>query len=762
MHLVDRQVKEWRDDFVVLARDLLKIKDKSGRLIPFILNEAQTYVHRNLENQLADIGLVRSIILKGRQQGLCYTPDMRVLTSDYRWVAIGDVFVGDRLMAVDEDTGLTMTESGRKSERRIRNAIVEAKHTFCHDVYEIELSSGTKLKATGEHRHLCKKRGGDDTQWREVLNTEEGDFIRSAFYKPDDHSLDYEDGWFAGMLDGEGTFAATPAIRIGVCQVDGPVLRRMKKYLDNAGIRYYELIDDRKSGESSKLGNKPVHCLRIDRMTDVAKLITRTRPSRFVSRELFVGKKLPKSCEGFEAWQKVLSIKKIGKREVVDIQTSEKTYICEGIVSHNSTYVSGRFFGKTALQAGKQAFILTHEQAATDNLFGMTQRYLENYPEPLKPELGASNAKEMVFSGLGSGYRVATAGNKAAGRSATAQYMHASEVAYWPNAKGHMSGIVQTIPMEPGTEIIVESTANGIGNVFHDLWNSYSWQSIFVPWFWQREYRIDSIRGVRLSDEDRAYGEIYELDEQQIAWRRYKINEMGDDRLFMREYPSTPAEAFSVSDDQSLIDSGIVAAARKSKAQPHGAKILGVDPARFGDDRTAVVIRQGRCAEIVELIGKQDTMEVAGAVVKSMQKYSPQAVFVDMTGLGAGVVDRLRELGHANIVHGIGFGAKPIDQQKYVNKRAEMWGLMAKWLNEPPVQIPDDDEMEIDLCGLHYSYDSLGRLKLERKEDAKKRGLKSPDVGDALALTFAMPVGESEIFPITQQIRKPAVSGMGY
>lgn len=436
-----------------------------------------------------------------------------------------------------------------------------------------------------------------------------------------------------------------------------------------------------------------------------------------------------------------------------------RAIILKGRQQGASTYVSGRYFHKVVLNPGKRAFILTHEQAATDNLFDMTQRYLENYPPALRPALGASNTKELLFDLLDSGYKVATAGNKGAGRSATAQLLHGSEVAYWPSAQEHLSGIMQIIPMEPGTEIILESTANGIGNVFHDLWNSGAWKQIFVPWFWQHEYRIYD-ESIQLSEDDREYGQIYGLDDHQLAWRRHKISEMADEKLFMREYPATPAEAFSVSDDQSLIDGRFVIKARKSEASASGAKILGVDPARFGNDRTVIMIRQGRCAEVVNSTKNKDNMEVAGMVLAAIKKYSPKAVFIDMGGLGVGVLDRLRELGFGNIVHGVNFGGKPIDKTKYYNKRAEMWGLMKEWLYDQPVQIPDDDDLEIDLCGLHYSYDSMSRLKLESKEDAKKRGIKSPDIGDALALTFAMPVREDAQFINNDSVWKTTVPGM--
>ncbi len=753
----------WIDNFPEFSYRCLKVKNKAGEIVPFRMNEAQEYVHKRLEEQRSKMGMVRAVILKGRQQGCCYTPDMRVMTSDYRWVRIGDVSVGDRLISVDEDIGV----SGKRTERRIRTSIVEAKVTFTHDVYEVLLHDGTKLLVTGEHRHLCKKRGGDNAEWRTVSNTKVGDFIRAAFYKPESDSPSFEDGWFGGLLDGEGSFGASPQVRIGVSQVDGAVLNRAKKYLSDVGIKHYELIDNRMAGESSK----PVHCLRIDRLTDVVRLLVRTRPSRFVNRELLIGKKLPKTCEGFDAWLKVVSITHVGKREVVDIQTSEQTFICEGIVSHNSTYVEGRFFQRTATNFGINAFILTHEQQATDNLFGMTQRYYENYPLALRPSLQASNAKELEFGKLDSSFRVATAGNKGAGRSATAQLFHGSEVAYWPSASSHLAGIMQTVPLEPGTEIIFESTADGVGNVFHQLWEKGEagiggWQSIFVPWFWQMEYRTT---GIELSEEDLEYGEIYKLDKEQLMWRRYKIGELGGDvKLFEREYPSSPAEAFSVSDESSLITSMIVKRARKCKVDKdrNAPMILGVDPARFGEDSTTIYGRCGRLSDKVDKVRGKDTMEVAGRVIVAIGKFNPDAVFIDVGGIGAGVYDRLKELGYS-VVMPVNFGGEPLDKTKYVNKRAEMWDLMKLWLAEPPAEIPDDSVLETDLCSLRYDYDSKGRLKLESKDDAKKRGIKSPDDGDGLALTFAMPVQKRQAVDVpyahgagSVQFR-PTVRGMG-
>lgn len=180
--------------------------------------------------------------------------------------------------------------------------------------------------------------------------------------------------------------------------------------------------------------------------------------------------------------------------------------------------------------------------------------------------------------------------------------------------------------------------------------------------------------------------------------------------------------------------------ARKCEVEKYGPLILGVDPARFGDDRTSVIFRQGRVAFGLASYTKKDTMEVTGIVHSLIETHKPLKVFVDVGGLGAGIVDRLNELGHKDVVIAVNAGSKSLDEKKYSNKRAEMWGKCANWLEDIPVQIPDVDSLHADLCGIRYSFDSNSRLVMERKEDMKKRGVRSSDEADALCLTFALPV----------------------
>jgi phage terminase large subunit len=132
-----------------------------------------------------------------------------------------------------------------------------------------------------------------------------------------------------------------------------------------------------------------------------------------------------------------------------------------------------------------------------------------------------------------------------------------------------------------------------------------------------------------------------------------------------------------------------------------------------------------------------DTMQVAGRLAIAVERWGPDAVFVDQGGIGAGVIDRMRQLGHAVI--GVDFGGKPTDP-RFENKRAEMYWGMSAWVRDGGC-LPDMKEYSLELPATTFTYaNARGKLQLESKDDLRKRGLPSPDVADSLALTFAHPV----------------------
>jgi len=199
----------------------------------------------------------------------------------------------------------------------------------------------------------------------------------------------------------------------------------------------------------------------------------------------------------------------------------------------------------------------------------------------------------------------------------------------------------------------------------------------------------------------------------------------------------------------------------------HGAPlVLGVDVARFGDDATVLFPRQGRDAQSLAPITyrKLDTVQVANKVAEWCEQYNPTAVFVDGGGVGGGVVDLLKSMGYQ--IFEVNGGEKADSSGEYLNKRAEMWDRMKKWLSIGCIWKDTHKgsgskvcTLETDLLAPNYDFDLQHRLKLERKDQMKKRGAASPDQADALALTFAKNIGRSDS-RIRKRRRNRKASGM--
>jgi hypothetical protein len=197
----------------------------------------------------------------------------------------------------------------------------------------------------------------------------------------------------------------------------------------------------------------------------------------------------------------------------------------------------------------------------------------------------------------------------------------------------------------------------------------------------------------------------------------------------------------NASDDQfigaSVVDEAMRRAPHKDPSAP---VVIGVDPARFGSDSTVIVVRQGRDVTAIKRYKGDDTMTVVGHVIEAIETYKPALVVIDEGGLGAGIVDRLKEQRYK--IKGVNFGNKSKNPLMWGNKRAEMWGEMRTWLKD--ASIPLDRYLKNDLTGLMMKPDSKGTIFLESKKDMKARGLASPDAADAIAVTFAFPVAHRE------------------
>jgi hypothetical protein len=251
-----------------------------------------------------------------------------------------------------------------------------------------------------------------------------------------------------------------------------------------------------------------------------------------------------------------------------------------------STYCEAKIFHNTANNPFKNAMIIAHEDKATQNLFAMSKLFYEELPAALRPMKKYSNESALTFEnptnndeekynnpGLRSKITVATAKNVDTGRSATIHALHCSEVAFWDNPETLMTGLLQCVPDNPNTMIFIESTANGVGGYFYDMWKKAErgendFLPIFLGWHENPEYSrkfssyaekkafIDAVmttsideKGNVIKTEERILKETFGLTWEQLNWRKWCIanNLNGDIEKFRQEYPATPDEAFIAS-----------------------------------------------------------------------------------------------------------------------------------------------------------------------------------------------------------------------
>lgn len=228
-----------------------------------------------------------------------------------------------------------------------------------------------------------------------------------------------------------------------------------------------------------------------------------------------------------------------------------------------STLSEALIFHRTATKENVNSMIIAHKEDATTNLFNMSKLFYENLPPILQPMRKASNSKELIFenptrdlmekvknAGLRSKIKCATAGGEGVGRSDTLSNLHASEFAFWTgDKKSTLNGLMQSVPPLAGTMVVIESTANGFDE-FKNMWDrAVAGKSDFIPvffaWYELKDYRRE-YNGFELTAEEQQIKDAYKLDNNQIAWRRWCIenNCGGDIDLFKQEYPATPDEAF--------------------------------------------------------------------------------------------------------------------------------------------------------------------------------------------------------------------------
>jgi hypothetical protein len=280
-----------------------------------------------------------------------------------------------------------------------------------------------------------------------------------------------------------------------------------------------------------------------------------------------------------------------------------------------STYVAARFYRRATLYKNQNCVVIADLKKRGAVLFNIYETYYRYMPDGYRPaKRYSSKQAQLVFDtidgrgGLNSKITVETARDTSSGRGSTISCLHASEVAFWENAGDLWHGLVNAIP-DQGSEIVIESTANGVGNFFHQMWQDAEaglsgYLAIFLPWWIHEEYQAELPAGMHdhmlatLSDwERKAYtvglewdGGVHRLTLEQLLWRRNKIRGdfRGDERLFRQEYPSNPREAFLVSGNLFFNEESLLR--YEESAYP---PLMRADMIRRGDTITPMRTAQG-------------------------------------------------------------------------------------------------------------------------------------------------------------------------
>lgn len=266
-----------------------------------------------------------------------------------------------------------------------------------------------------------------------------------------------------------------------------------------------------------------------------------------------------------------------------------------------------------------------------------------------------------------------------------------------------------------------------------DIWNKMTISCFDTPNF--KEY--DTIQKIKDStEEQRLKAVVYPtLITPQWVWER--LQEWGEDSpLFqarcLGEFPTESTDT--------LIALKYAEQALRKENPADGNWFIGLDPARFGEDRTAFVIRKGDDVKLIDWYQKEDTMQTVGRAIHYLQEYPEAKMKIDPIGIGAGVVDRLKETEYSERIEGINVAEKAESdgEMKYINIRAKLyWRLRQKFMNNE-IKLVDKGTIVSDLTNLKYRFRSSdGAIQIESKEELKKRGLRSPDLADALALSYA-------------------------
>lgn len=316
-----------------------------------------------------------------------------------------------------------------------------------------------------------------------------------------------------------------------------------------------------------------------------------------------------------------------------------------------STYVEARFFYWINVLANRYACIVSADADASDKVFSMSKLFQTHLPVGLRRDTEFSSKREIKYAEPHrSQFLVQTAGKGVLGRGGLTHYIHATEFAFWDDAKTQLGGAAQEVPDKEGTEIIIESTANGMGNAYHDMYEQavFDWRTtrdlnnyipIFLPWFTYPEYRKPLSENFSLDENEELTARQFDLTAEQMCWRRWAIKNkcQGDDGLFRQEYPATYQEAFQASGNPVFTHDVISWQAARLTKEPALVILTGKDY----DIKPEPVDRSFNCWQVKEM-PRENGQYVIGIDTMEGRQSDPLDEKSKLDYHGVSIYDRLK------------------------------------------------------------------------------------------------------------------------
>lgn len=354
-----------------------------------------------------------------------------------------------------------------------------------------------------------------------------------------------------------------------------------------------------------------------------------------------------------------------------------------------STLILAWFFVKCILIDNTRAVVIAHDQETTKKLFRRVRFFAKTFKIP--PRLDKESEREYSFPDTNSYFYIGTAGSRVFGRGDNLTDVHCSEVAFWPNAAEIMNGLLQAVGMTGN--VIIETTANGVGNYFNRLWkrsyndSSAAWTALFFKWTLFPEYEMDVPGGFKRTEAEEHLCKIHlELNDKKLQWRRWKISETEPaagftaEQIFMQEYPFTPREAF-ISSGKSIFSLSALEAYDPEPSvdeedgwliwdSPSGYSVMGIDVAEGleNQDRSVIDIYNEYLEQVAHWAGWCDTDELAEKAIIMGLRYNSYVV-CEINSMGVATMNVLKKKYHSR-----GFIYKREDFDKTSKQKIQRYG----------------------------------------------------------------------------------------